>query len=90
MRTLFPFFVVNLVPAFLGIRTGVYTAATFLGIIPGSFVFALVGAGLDDVLESTEAFSPATALTPEVIGALVELAALSLLPDRLQALAHRS
>ena len=80
MRTLFPFFVVNLVPAFLGVRTGVYTAATFLGIIPGSFVFALVGAGLDDVLESTEAFSPATALTPEVIGALVGLAALSLLP----------
>lgn len=77
---LFPLFVVNLVPAFLGVRTGVYTAATFLGIIPGSFVFALVGAGLDDVLESTEAFSPATALTPEVIGALVGLAALSLLP----------
>ena len=77
---LFPLFVVNLVPAFLEVRTGVYTAATFLGIIPGSFVFALVGAGLDDVLESTEAFSPATALTPEAIGALVGLAALSLLP----------
>ncbi len=77
---IFPFFVVNLVPSFLGVGTWVYVAATFIGIIPGAFVFALVGAGLGDVLDSTEAFSPQAALTPEVIGALVGLAVLSLLP----------
>ena len=42
---IFPFFVVNLVPAFLGVSLGVYVIGTFLGIIPGSFVFASVGAG---------------------------------------------
>lgn len=73
---LFPFFVVNLVPALLGVPLRVYVLGTFLGIIPGSFVFASVGAGLD----SEEGFSPASALTPEVITALARLSVLSLLP----------
>src|SRR5207344_456760 len=45
----FPFFVVNLVPAFLGVSLRHYVLATLIGIIPGSFVFASVGAGLGSV-----------------------------------------
>src|SRR5262249_21562895 len=41
----FPFFVVNLVPAFLGVSLRVFIVATLIGIIPGTFVFATVGAG---------------------------------------------
>ncbi len=77
---LFPFFVVNLVPALLGVPLRTYVLGTFLGIIPGSFVFASVGAGLGSVFDSEEGFSPASALTPEVITALVGLSVLSLLP----------
>lgn len=77
---LFPFFVVNLVPALLGVRLRTYVVATFVGIIPGSFVFASVGAGLGSVFDAMEDFSPAAALTPEVITALVGLAVLSLVP----------
>lgn len=77
---LFPFFVVNLVPAFLGVNARTYIAATFIGIIPGSFVFASVGAGLGSVFDTAEGFSPAAALTPEVIVALVGLSVLSLVP----------
>jgi uncharacterized membrane protein YdjX (TVP38/TMEM64 family) len=47
---LFPFWVVNLAPALLGVRLRDYVIATFIGIIPGSFAFALTGAGLDSVL----------------------------------------
>lgn len=77
---LFPFFVVNLVPAFLGVRLRTFVVGTFLGIIPGSFVFTSVGAGLGSVFDSTDTFSPRAALTPEVIVALIGLAALSLVP----------
>jgi uncharacterized membrane protein YdjX (TVP38/TMEM64 family) len=77
---LFPFFVVNLVPAFLGVGLRTFTAATFIGIIPGAFVFASVGAGLGSVFEQGGDFSPAAALTPEVIIALLGLAVLSLVP----------
>ena len=77
---LFPFFVVNIVPAFLGVRLRTYVIATFVGIIPGSFVFATVGAGLGSIFDSSQEFTPGAALTPEVITALVGLAVLSLLP----------
>ena len=77
---LFPFFVVNLVPAFLGVNLRTFTIATVLGIIPGAFVFASVGAGLGSVFEQGETFSPSAALTPEVITALIGLAILALVP----------
>ena len=77
---LFPFFVVNLVPAFLGVGTGVYILGTLVGIIPGAFVFATVGSGLGSLFESGQDFTAAGILTPEIITALVGLAVLALIP----------
>jgi uncharacterized membrane protein YdjX (TVP38/TMEM64 family) len=77
---LFPFFVVNIAPAFLGVPLRTFATATFIGIIPGTFVFASVGAGIGSVLESGEAFSVASLLTPEIVLAMVGLAALALVP----------
>ena len=77
---LFPFFLVNLVPAFLGMKAAPYVLATFIGIIPGAFVFTFTGAGLGSVFDSGESFSPASVLTPEIIAALVGLGLLSLAP----------
>lgn len=77
---LFPFFIVNLVPAFLGVRAGTFVAATLIGIIPGTFVFAQVGRGLDSVLASGGEPDLSTVLTADVIIALVALAVLSVLP----------
>lgn len=48
---LFPFFLVNLVPAFLGVSLRTYVIATFLGIIPGAVVYASVGNGLGAVFD---------------------------------------
>lgn len=77
---LFPFFVVNLVPAFLGVPASTFVLGTFIGIVPGTFVYALAGAGLGSVLESDGEFSASAVLTPEVIGAFAGLAVFSLLP----------
>lgn len=77
---IFPFFLVNLAPAFLGVKLRTYIVATFFGIMPGGFVYALVGAGLGSVFDRGETFSAASVLTPEVMAALAGLAALALLP----------
>jgi len=77
---IFPFFVVNLVPAFLGVRLKTYFFATLFGIIPGSVVFIQVGAGLGSIFDSGAEFSTAGILTTDVVLALVGLAILSLLP----------
>ncbi len=77
---LFPFFVVNIVPALLNVRASLFAVTTFFGIIPGTFVFCTVGAGLGSVFDSGEEFTPAGILTPDIIIALIGLAVLALIP----------
>lgn len=48
---LFPFWLVNLVPAFLGVPLRTFVIGTFFGIIPGTFVYALVGDGVGALIE---------------------------------------
>jgi len=74
----FPFFLVNLVPAFVGVRMPIYVATTALGVLPGTAVFSLAGAGLGEVLALGGAFDPLAVLTQQILGALVGLAVLSL------------
>jgi uncharacterized membrane protein YdjX (TVP38/TMEM64 family) len=51
----FPFWLINLAPALLGVSLSTYVIATFIGIIPGTFAFASVGAGLDSVITAAKA-----------------------------------
>ena len=51
----FPFFVVNLVPALLGVPLTTYVLGTFVGIIPGTTAFSVLGAGLGSAVESQNA-----------------------------------
>ncbi|MDX8407258.1 MAG: TVP38/TMEM64 family protein, partial [Mariprofundaceae bacterium] len=76
----FPFFLVNLAPAFLGVPLRTYLIATFFGIMPATFVYALAGSGIGSVLAQGQEVSFAGVLTPQVIGALLGLAALAMLP----------
>lgn len=77
---LFPFWLVNLVPAFLGVPLGTYALATFVGIIPGTVVFISIGHGLGAILEAGGSPDLSLILKPAVLGPLLGLAALSALP----------
>lgn len=46
---LFPFFVVNIVPALMNVPLRVYILTTFFGIMPGSFVYVNFGETLGDI-----------------------------------------
>ena len=86
----FPFFIVNLVPAFLGVSVSTFALTTFFGIIPGTFVFASIGAGLGSIFDSMEEFTLRGALTPQVVTALLGLAVLSLIPPAYKRLKSRN
>ena len=77
---LFPFFVVNIAPAFANVPVRVYVATTVLGILPGTFVYAQVGTGLGSVFETCGSFTLNDVLTPEILIALAGLGVLSLIP----------
>ncbi|MCZ8181710.1 MAG: VTT domain-containing protein [Beijerinckiaceae bacterium] len=74
----FPFFLVNLVPAFVGVPLPVYVATTALGIIPATAIYSTAGAGLDRILDSEAPVSLGMILTPEILIGLGGLAFLAL------------
>lgn len=76
----FPFFLVNLAPAFLGVRLSTYVAATFLGIIPGTVVYSSVGAGLGALLREGGRPDLSIIWRPEILLPLIGLALLALAP----------
>ena len=75
-----PFWLANLAPALVGMRLGSFAAATFLGIIPATFVFAGIGAGLGGVLAAGRPPDLSVIWSPPVLLPLLGLATLSLLP----------
>lgn len=76
----FPFWVVNLVPAFLGMRLIPYVIATLIGIIPGGVVYTAFGAGLGDLFDAGAEANLKDVFTPTIILALVGLGVLALVP----------
>jgi len=76
----FPFWLVNLAAALCGMRLLPFAAATFIGIAPGTFVFASIGAGIGSVLAAGGRPDLSVIFSWPVLGPLVALAALSLLP----------
>lgn len=93
---LFPFWLVNIAPAFANVRLRTFATATALGIVPGTFAFAFVGQGLDSVLDvqaqwqacikgsatasCPEAPSLADLVTPELLLAIAALGLVALIP----------
>jgi uncharacterized membrane protein YdjX (TVP38/TMEM64 family) len=77
---LFPFWLVNLVPALLGVPVRTFALATFLGIIPATFVYASVGNGLGAILDRGQEPDLGLVLEPQVLLPLLGLAALALMP----------
>jgi len=92
----FPFWLVNIVPALLGVRLSTFVAATALGIFPLTFAFAFFGAGLNSTIadqtaayeacraagrtDCRPAFNLESVLTPRLIAALVVLGVAVLMP----------
>ena len=52
---IFPFWLVNLAPAVLGVGLGTYALATVIGIVPGSFAYSIAGKGLDSLIVAQQA-----------------------------------
>ena len=71
---LFPFWLVNLAPAFTNVSLKTYVTATAIGILPGTFVFANLGQNLGRISSTKDL------LTPPIIGAFVLLGVFALIP----------
>jgi uncharacterized membrane protein YdjX (TVP38/TMEM64 family) len=76
----FPFWLVNLVPALLGVKLGIFVLATFLGIIPATAVYSGLGDGLGAIIDAGEMPDLGIVLEPRILVPLLALAVLALVP----------
>lgn len=76
----FPFWLVNIVPALLGMRLDRYTLATLIGIVPAAVVYSSVGDGLGKVLKRGEHPNLGIIFEGHILLPLLGLAVLSLVP----------
>jgi uncharacterized membrane protein YdjX (TVP38/TMEM64 family) len=92
----FPFFLVNLAPALVGVKLSVFVAATVIGVIPATFAFAFLGSGLDSVIAAQErifraclatgrtdcevSFDLGMIATPQLLASLAVLGVIALIP----------
>ena len=102
----FPFFLVNLAPALVGVKLSTFVAATAIGIIPATFAFAFLGSGLDSVIAAQEnayraclasgrtdcqlQFDLGMIVTPQLLAALATLGVIALIPVVVKRLRARS
>lgn len=77
---LFPFPIVNIVPGILNVRPIIFIIATFIGIIPGTFVYAWLGHGLGNAFTTGKAPNMSIIFSPQVFWPLIALATLALVP----------
>jgi uncharacterized membrane protein YdjX (TVP38/TMEM64 family) len=102
----FPFFLVNLAAALVGVKLRTFVIATAIGIVPATFAFAFLGDGLDTVLMAQDLayqnclasgaadcrlhFDLATLATPRLLAALAALGAIALVPVAVRRLRARA
>lgn len=81
---IFPFFIINIAPALFNVKTRDYVAATFLGIIPGTFAYTWLGEGVGSILDAAKANgttpSVGDLVTPEITIAFAAIAVVAAIP----------
>lgn len=93
LAPVFPFFVINIAAALFDISLGRFVAATFLGILPGTFAYAYLGQGVDSVLVAAQAAGREAQIselvTRDITLAFFALAVVALIPTIVKRLRQR-
>ena len=85
-----PFFIANLLPAFLEVPLRRFVISTFLGIIPGAVVYTSVGAGLGEVFAAGETPNLGIIFEPHILLPILGLCVLAILPIVIKAVRGKS
>jgi len=73
-----PFWFVNVAAALAGTPIRAYVAATFVGIIPATFIFSGIGAGIGTMVAEGGSPNLGVIFEPHILGPLIALALLAL------------
>ncbi|WP_397422243.1 TVP38/TMEM64 family protein [Phenylobacterium sp.] len=85
-----PFWLVNVAAALAHAPLRAYAAATFIGIMPATFIYSGIGAGIGELLARGETPDLGVIFSPTVLGPLVALGLLTLATTIYQRIRARS
>lgn len=77
---IFPFWLVNMSPAFFGVPLYTYYWTTLLGVIPFAFLVTQAGTGLSDIIDTNQTLTLDTIFNDRIKIALIGLGILALVP----------
>lgn len=77
---LFPFWLVNLVPAFFGVSLRTFVLCSFFGMAPATYIYAGVGAGAGALFDAGQMPDLRIIFEPRVLLPLIALSVLALVP----------
>lgn len=80
LMPIFPFWVINIVSALLAVRLRDFVAATFIGIIPATLIYVMIGNSLHILFETNQTPDLHLIFTPAIFLPLLGLAMLAVLP----------
>lgn len=86
---IFPFSLITISAAILGVRLTNFMLGTSLGMLPAVYIVSLAGASLSEVIDSGDTLSPSTIFTPQASAALVGLFCLVLAPTLIKWIKQR-
>jgi uncharacterized membrane protein YdjX (TVP38/TMEM64 family) len=84
-----PFFMANLIPAFMQVPLHRFVVSTFFGIVPATVVFSSIGAGLGEVFAAGETPNLRVIFEPHILLPILGIAALALMPVVIKAVAGK-
>ena len=87
---IFPFWLVNLAPAFFNVTLKTFLWTTAIGILPGTFVYVQAGIGLDHIFDTGKSFSLNSVFNLQIKIALIAVALFCLIPIFVKKLIKKS
>lgn len=84
-----PFWVTNIVAALLGIRMSIFILSTFIGIIPSSVIYVIIGDGVCDSITGGQALNAKIMLNPKIWIPLIIMGILLMMPNIIKSIRHR-
>lgn len=76
----FPFWLINIVAGLLNVSFKIFVIATFIGIIPGAFIYVMIGNSLNYLFATNQTPDLNIIFKPQILLPLLGLAVLVLLP----------
>jgi uncharacterized membrane protein YdjX (TVP38/TMEM64 family) len=84
-----PLLLINIAAGLAEVKLSTFMIASFIGMAPGSFVYALLGAGLGEVFERGDEPNLSIIMEPAILLPLIGLALLAMLPAVVRYVRHR-